>query len=172
MGGARKGADMPGAASIPEIEALAEGADHVDVKTVACNKELGRFVADLLSYRPGWMRALFRLRGLLAGLLGLRRESGGQGERLSEVSFTPGAKATFFTVTAAEKGRYWIAEASDRHLAAYVAVSAGTGEAGESLRHVATIVRYRHWTGPVYFTIILPFHHLIVAAMARHAARG
>jgi hypothetical protein len=172
MGRTRKGADLQSVASLPEIAALAEGADHVDVKTVACDKELGRFTADLLSYRPGWMRALFRLRGVLAGLFGLRRESGGRGERLSEVSFTPGAKAAFFTVTAAVKGRYWIAEASDRHLTAYVAVCAGSGEAGESLRHVATIVRYRHWTGPVYFTIILPFHHLIVAAMARHAAKG
>lgn len=172
MGRARKGADIQSVASIPEIAALAEGADHVDVKTVQSGKELGRFTADLLSYRPGWVRVLYRLRGLLARLLGLRQESGVRGERLSEVSFLPGAKAAFFTVTAAEKGRYWIAEASDRHLAAHLAIFTGTGEAGESLRHVATIVRYRHWTGPVYFKAILPFHHLIVAAMARYAAKG
>jgi len=158
--------------SIPEIAALAEGADHVDVKTVQSGKELGRFAADLLSYHPGWLRALYRLRVVLAKVFGLRQEAGGSGERLAEVSFTPGAKVLFFTVTAAEPGRYWIAEAADRHLSAHVAVYAGTGDAGENLRHVATIVRYRHWTGPVYFTIILPFHLLIVGASARYAARS
>ena len=32
------------------------------------------------------------------------------------------------------------------------------------------IVDYRHWTGPVYFNVIRPFHHLVVAAMLRSAA--
>jgi hypothetical protein len=31
-----------------------------------------------------------------------------------------------------------------------------------------TIVFYKHWTGPVYFNLIRPFHHLVVARMARH----
>ncbi|XXF76233.1 DUF2867 domain-containing protein [Myxococcaceae bacterium GXIMD 01537] len=38
--------------------------------------------------------------------------------------------------------------------------------------HVATIVRYRRWAGPVYFNVIRPFHHLVVRGMLRHAARG
>ncbi|MGE6761631.1 DUF2867 domain-containing protein [Corallococcus interemptor] len=29
---------------------------------------------------------------------------------------------------------------------------------------------YRNWAGPVYFNVIRPFHHLVVARMARHGA--
>jgi hypothetical protein len=33
--------------------------------------------------------------------------------------------------------------------------------------YIVTIVHYLHWTGPVYFNLIRPFHHLVVARMAR-----
>jgi hypothetical protein len=36
--------------------------------------------------------------------------------------------------------------------------------------HVVTIVHYRRWTGPVYFNVIRPFHHLVVYQMAKSAA--
>jgi hypothetical protein len=38
--------------------------------------------------------------------------------------------------------------------------------------HVATVVNYCHWTGPVYFSVVRPFHHLVVRQMMRAAARG
>jgi hypothetical protein len=31
--------------------------------------------------------------------------------------------------------------------------------------HVLTIVHYHHWTGPLYFNAIRPFHHLVVGSM-------
>jgi hypothetical protein len=37
--------------------------------------------------------------------------------------------------------------------------------------YIVTIVHYLHWTGPVYFNLIRPFHHLVVARMARAGAR-
>jgi hypothetical protein len=36
--------------------------------------------------------------------------------------------------------------------------------------YIVTIVHYLHWTGPVYFNLIRPFHHLVVARMARAGA--
>ncbi|MCP4630164.1 MAG: DUF2867 domain-containing protein [bacterium] len=29
--------------------------------------------------------------------------------------------------------------------------------------YVITVVHYKHWTGPVYFNLIRPFHHLVVS---------
>jgi hypothetical protein len=85
------------------------------------------------------------------------------------VSFRPGDEVLFFTVREAEKGRYWIAETpKDRHLAAFVAVLAhASASRSATVFHVVTIVHYKHWTGPVYFNLIRPFHHLVVSRMAR-----
>ena len=37
--------------------------------------------------------------------------------------------------------------------------------------YIVIIVHYLHWTGPVYFNLIRPFHHLVVWRMARAGAR-
>ncbi|MEV4094105.1 DUF2867 domain-containing protein [Streptosporangium saharense] len=34
-------------------------------------------------------------------------------------------------------------------------------------RYVAVVVHYHRWTGPVYFTVIRPFHHLVARAGVR-----
>jgi hypothetical protein len=163
---------MPGAASIPEIAALADGADHVDVKTVACDKDLDRFAADFLSYSPGWINALVRLYGVLGRVMGLPHEAHGEGRASCDVPFQPGDRVSFFTVREIKPGRYWIGEALDKHLSCHLAMYTGTDDAGRSLRHVATIVHFRRWTGRVYFNLIRPFHHLIAGASARYAAKG
>ena len=35
-----------------------------------------------------------------------------------------------------------------------------------------TVVHYKHWTGPVYFNVIRPFHHLVVRQMARAGTKA
>jgi len=88
----------------------------------------------------------------------------------TNISLTPGDMATFFQVFAAEDDKYWIAEASDKHLAAFVAVIVDQST-GQKQFHVMTIVKYRHWTGPVYFNVIRPFHHIVVRQMMRAGVR-
>lgn len=158
--------------SIPEIAALADGAGHVDVKTVSCDKDMERFAADFLSYNPGWVDMLVRLYGVLERAMGLPREARSGRLAACDVPFAPGQRVSFFTVRAVEPGRYWLGEAQDKHLSCYLAMYPGTDGDGQSLRHVATIVHFRRWTGRVYFNLIRPFHHLIAAASARHAAKG
>lgn len=147
-------------------------ADHVDVKSVVGRGSLREFLARMLSYKPGWYRALFRLRGALARMLGLRHEDIGVYGALTPegVSFTPGEAALFFTVTKAEEERYWAAEGGDSHLDAVLAVFFDDLPDGGRRFHVATVVTYKSAAGPIYFNLIRPFHHLVVAAMARHAA--
>ncbi|MCP5103876.1 MAG: DUF2867 domain-containing protein, partial [bacterium] len=38
--------------------------------------------------------------------------------------------------------------------------------------HVVTIVHYKHWTGPVYFNLIRPFHHLVIRRMMKAALKN
>lgn len=149
--------------STPELADLTAGSDYVDVKRVRSAATLPEFVAAAMSWRPMWLNGLFRVRAVLAGMLRLRDThvvlSGPL--RPEEVSFVPGARIAFFTVSAAVEDRHIVLKASDDHLTAWLAIV----KAGDRFE-VATIVNYHRWTGPVYFAVVRPFHHLIVTAMA------
>jgi hypothetical protein len=155
--------------TVPEIRPLLLTADHVDIKTIDSEGVgLRPFIAGMLSYSPAWLKFLYGIRWVFVRLLGMTQPgmTQGGGLRPEEVSFTPGEWATFFQVTAAEDEAYWIAEATDKHLTAYLGVLV-EGVNGRKLFHVFTIVHYHHWTGPVYFNVVRPFHHLVVSAMMR-----
>jgi len=155
----------------PTLEPLLTGADHVDVKTFSTPRPLGQFVQRMVSYEPAWLRALFTLRKGLAKVLGLDPEpDSAPPSQDGDIDYTPGSLVGFFNTVGGEPGHYWVGEASDKHLAAYVAVVADDNGRVPRI-HAATIVHYRHWTGPLYFNLIRPFHHLIVLCMGRHAAR-
>ncbi len=151
----------------PGLAALLAEADHVDVKTVAGSCTLAEFIAGMFSYYPGWLKNLYRIRWGLVRLLGMKQDGIPQAVRMQpeDVPMTPGEKATFFTVIMAEAERYWVAAASESHLTAYLGVVAEPCANGNRF-YVVTMVRYHRWTGPVYFNVIRPFHHIVVQKMA------
>ena len=76
-------------------------------------------------------------------------------------------KPPLFSVRYAERNRYWIVETPDeKHLRAFVGVFREKVDQRINRFHVMTVVHYKDWTGPVYFNIIRPFHHLVVRQMA------
>ena len=156
---------------IPEISQLLKGSNHIDVKTVEGQTFLRRFIAAMLSYYPRWILFLYRIRAILVKLLGLYRHPAP--EALPElgpedVSFAVGEAVTFFTVRMAKEKCYWVGETpEDKHLSAYFCVAVQSLGNHRKRFHVATIVHYKHWTGPVYFNLIRPFHHLVVGRMMR-----
>jgi hypothetical protein len=156
-------------AELPEISELLAGADHVDVKTARSQVSLREFVAAMMAYEPGWVRALFRLRKHLVRLIGLRQEGLPTAPRWApeDVPMRAGERASFFTVRKAVEGAVWAADVEERHLRAQLCVLA-EGE----LYRVVTIVHYKHWTGRLYFNVIRPFHHFVVSGMAHAGARG
>ena len=154
------------------LEDLLCEADHVDVVTLEGSGSIREVVAALLSYQPWWVTALMRLRAVLAWVLRLKQVSSGATGSLrpDEVPMEPGAAIRFFTVERVDEDRYWLAGAADRHLAGTLGVIRETGASGSERSHVTTIVSYRHWTGPLYFFLIRPFHHLILYCMVRRTA--
>jgi hypothetical protein len=168
---------MAGIASLnryPELMPYMAGADHLDVKSVTGAVDLRSFIAGMLAYHPWWLKLLFGLRQAPVVLLGLERHAlpaATKGRRPAEVPFAPGGRIAFFTVRAAAPDRYWVAETpEDKHLAAYVGIVAEPAGNRRRRFHVFTAVRYRHWTGPVYFNLIRPFHHLVVWRMMQAGA--
>lgn len=158
----------------PALADYLDRADHVDVKTAQGPVDLRGFIAAMFGRKPAWATFLFRLRGWLARLFGLRHpeETAAAALRPEDVSFEPGRPAAFFTVAGGRENDWWLAGAGDKHLDAWIAVVVEPLDGRVNRFHVATIVHYNHWTGPVYFNLIRPFHHLIVARMARSGARG
>ncbi|QGY41028.1 DUF2867 domain-containing protein [Pseudodesulfovibrio cashew] len=163
-------ASMRYLSSLPELEPLFQGADHMDVKTIESNKALREFLAGLISYSPSWLQLLYRVRGMFVRLLGMRQEPM-ENPKLSpeEISFTPGDSFGFFTVTHGKEASFLAAMSEDKHLSAHILIAAEPLENGLNRFYAGTVVRYKHWTGPVYFNIIRPFHHLVVHFMIRHA---
>lgn len=156
------------------LQPVLDGADHVDVKVITAEIGLREFVAGALSYNPGWVKALYGVRAGFVRLLGMRQEGipPSLTMRAEDVSMTPGEAAAFFTVTHAEEEGHWVAAATDRHLTAHLGVVVEPLDGARRRFHVVTVVHYHNWAGPVYFNVIRPFHHLVVAQMIRAGARG
>ncbi|MGD9043178.1 MAG: DUF2867 domain-containing protein [Desulfobacterales bacterium] len=156
---------------IPDIAQLLKGSNYIDIKTIEGQTSLRHFIAAMLSYYPRWIIFLYHIRGVLVKLLGLYRHPAPEAiPQLTpeDVSFVKGEAVTFFTVRTAKEKFYWIGETpEDKHLSAYFCVAAEPLGDHRKRFHVATIVYYKHWTGPVYFNLIRPFHHLVVARMMR-----
>ena len=155
------------------IGALVENADYVGVKSVTSSKSFEPFLQDMFSYRPKLVRLLYRIRAPLVRLLGFKQEAMPAMDEWvpEEFPMYPCGNLWFFTVSHVEKDRLWIVGCPrDRHLDADLAIVAQPFAPGCRQFHILTVVRYKHWTGPVYFNLIRLFNLVLVDRMARFAA--
>ncbi len=156
------------------IRTLVENADYVGVKSVASSKSFEPFLKDMFSYRPKLVRLLYRVRAPLVRLLGFTQDAMPAMDEWvpEEFPMYPCGNLWFFTVSHVEKDRLWIVGCPrDRHLDADLAIVAQPLASGRRHFHILTVVRYKHWTGPVYFNLIRLFNLVLVDRMARSAAR-
>lgn len=148
--------------------------DHVDIKTVTSTVPLRTFVAAMLRYQPVWLTVLYGMRKGLVRFLGMYQRGVPRAPHVTAetLPMTPGQRAALFTVRVAQDEHYWLADVDDQHLWAALAVVAEPLAGSMWRYYVVTLVRYHNWAGPIYFTIIRPFHHLVIANMARTGALG
>jgi hypothetical protein len=159
----------------PELARLLEHADHVDVKTVIGSVDLRTFLANMFSYQPDWITALYGVRAIFVRFLGMRQIGIPRSQSLKpeNIPMQEGQRVAFFKVRMAREEHYWIAEAKDKHLDALLGVVVEPlPNQQQKLFHVLTVVYYRNWAGPVYFNVIRPFHHLVVGSMAMAGVRN
>ena len=160
--------------TIPEIQGLFEGADYIGVKTIDAENQLEPFLVKIFSYRPSLIRFLYRIRAPLVRLLGFRQDPLPEMDEWipAEFPMLPCGMVWFFTVREVKKEHFWIAGCPrDRHLDADLAVVVRSLNKYRRRFYLITVVRYKHWTGPLYFTMIRLFNLFIVDRMARCAAR-
>ena len=161
--------------SIRTIRELVTGADYVGIKTVVIEADLETFLRTIFTYRPRLIRLLYRIRAPLVRLLGFRQDPmPAMAEWIpDEFPMLSCGNIWFFTVGRVKPDRYWVAGCPrDRHLDADLAVVAEPLGNGHQRFHIITVVRYKHWTGPLYFNLIRLFNLLLVNRMARFAARS
>ncbi|WP_420632146.1 DUF2867 domain-containing protein [Candidatus Leptofilum sp.] len=154
--------------AVPNLPELMETADHIDIKTISGDVSMRQFIAEMLSYYPDWIKFLYRIRWFFVRLLGMKQEGIPQNMVMQpeNVSFVPGDPAAFFKVQMAEEDRYWFVAETESHLTAHLGVIMEPGH-DENRFHVLTLVHYHRWTGPVYFNVIRPFHHIVVRQMMK-----
>ena len=158
--------------SIPQLEKICADADHVYGVDFDSRREMEDFLIRLMSYKPGWLTFLYKVRGVLARIMGLKHDEFiDHGLEVSDYDFTRGGKVDFFDSVDFEADRFWIGAAEDKHLIGYIGVVSEPASAGLHHYHVFTIVHYKHWTGPLYFNLIRPFSHLVVYFMGKHATK-
>ncbi|MCP4675280.1 MAG: DUF2867 domain-containing protein [Deltaproteobacteria bacterium] len=156
---------------IEQLRPILSDSDYFEVKTIVGKVSMREFIASMLSYYPWWYVLLYRIRGVVARVLRLAHEN--PPEELpclqsSDVSLTPGENVTFFIVRSAKDNEYWIAETpEDKHLGAHFCIVIEPLEDDLKRFHVVTAVKYKHWTGPVYFNLIRLFHHIVVWRMMK-----
>jgi hypothetical protein len=157
---------------IDAIKVLIRQSDFVGLKVVESHDSLETFLRRMFAYRPRLIRLLYRVRAPLVRLLGFKQDPLPEmGEWIpDEFPMLPCGNVWFFTVRRVEKDRYWIAGCPrDRHLDADLAVVARPLASRRRRFYILTVVRYKHWTGPVYFNLIRLFNLLLIDRMA-HAA--
>jgi hypothetical protein len=156
------------------LQPLLEKANHVDVKTVESTVSMTEFIAGTLNYQPAWLSFLFAVRSVFVRALGIRHNGQPvpQSMQPEQVPLQAGQSASFFKVRLAQADSYWAAEAIDTHLSAILAVVVEPLDLQHKRFHVLTIVHYHKWTGPLYFNIIRPFHHVVVQQMAKAGANN
>lgn len=159
--------------SFPDLVPLFDGADYVDVKTIDSAKNLRQFIADFICYTPAWLRFLYKVRGILVRFLGMKQEKMDlKTVSAEDISFTPGSPFKAFTVVCGKEETHFAVAVDDTHLQATLLIAAEPLGNDMNRLHIGTIVHHKHWTGPLYFTIILPFHHLVAWLMMRAGAKS
>jgi hypothetical protein len=158
----------------PELLPHLVGADHIDTKIVTGRQNLREFLTNFIGYQPGWITFLYAVRAAFVRLLGMRQGGLPKALRITpdRIPMQPGTKLSFFKVVAAQDDRYWLGMVDDKHLSGGLLVLSEPQPNGLTRFYVMTLVHYREWTGPVYFNVIRPFHHIVVRKMAQAGVAG
>ena len=158
-----------------EIERFTKSAHHLDAVSAYASLSLRECISNALSWQPTWLKILFLARGGLARLMRLEHPSSRPSRPLrpEEISFHPGGRLAFFTVSAGKEDAFLVLTAEDTHLVGHLIIEVDPTDTGTERRfRVITAVHYRRWTGLLYFNIIRPFHHIIMHRMIAAASRA
>jgi len=144
-------------------------ADHIDIKSAVGDVTMNQFIAGMFNYQPAWMSFLYRIRWIFVRLLGMKQEGIPQSTQFDPetLDLTIGYKLTFFDIDSVDSDIHLFVSAEESHLKATLGVIREPLDDGMSRFYAITLVHYKSWAGPIYFNVIRPFHHIVVAQMLK-----
>lgn len=143
--------------------------DYADSFCVTSSQEIPVTPDDLLvsfwTDMPGWVDALFRIRGFLVRFVGLKGEKGDN--RKLEECIRNGGKYSFIEIPQKDENET-VMLMKDSHLNAYISVRI---EPDKCHVYANTLVSFNNKLGVFYFSVIKPFHCVVVKQMVKRMVR-
>lgn len=143
--------------------------DYADSFCVVSSQEVSVTPDDLLisfwTDMPGWVDALFRIRGFLVRFVGLQGKKG-DNQKLEDC-IRSGGKYSFIEIPLKDENET-VMLMKDNHLNAYLSVRI---EPDRCHVYANTLVTFNNKLGVFYFSVIKPFHSVVVRQMVKRAVK-
>jgi hypothetical protein len=148
--------------------------DYVDSFRVALplGEELSvdYLCAKVFSAMPWWIDVLFVVRNVLVAAFGLKKGDGGAPRQVTrDIHFEPGCRDCYFDVIDRTRDEIVMGE-GDKHLDFRVSVRKSEVPNCVTIFELTTVVWYNNWLGPIYFTVVKPFHRALISSMMNRAS--
>ncbi len=157
--------------SIPALSKLVKDAEYFESKNFVGECSMNNFLVRMLSYKPSWLRMLYSIRGFVVKIMGVVDVVDHTNVEIEDIDFAIGGKVDFFTTVDYKADHYWIGKATDKHLTCHLCVVAEPLDSKEVKFHTFVIVNFLYWTGPIYFKLIGPFHHIVMHCMGKYGVK-
>lgn len=154
--------------TLPGVADFMPRADYQEIASIRGDCDLEAFIHGFLLSPPRWFNWLMKLRNAAMKMV--------PGHEVTESSYdTPlplrrGERIGPFETISTDAETWWAAGAAESHLSALMIITRQP-ESGSARFDVATLVSFHNGFGKLYFTLIKPFHHLIVWAFLRKAVK-
>jgi|KBSMisStandDraft_5_1062788.scaffolds.fasta_scaffold362238_2 hypothetical protein len=136
------------------------------------NPELGAqdVYRAVLACVPAWAKVLFKMRGMIASLLGLRHSADAGFEVAPDASFQIGQRVGMFPIRSIEADELIVGD-NDKHLDFRLSIFRSRVN-GVEMATVSTAVEIHNTVGKIYMVVIKPFHRCITSAMIQRAVNA
>ncbi|MFH2135660.1 MAG: DUF2867 domain-containing protein [Pseudomonadota bacterium] len=142
-------------------------ADSYEVALTRNDVQSWELVAAFFAAAPAWVDYLFKLRNLLVTPFGLK--TGDQGLRPVDPPFHVGQQISVFRILHLDEHEVVLGE-DDKHLDFRTSLRLQCDGEHTSLA-VSSLVNTKNRLGVLYFTLVKPFHRMIVPVVARGMMR-
>ncbi|MDH6355885.1 hypothetical protein M2132_002235 [Dysgonomonas sp. PH5-45] len=143
-------------------------ADYSDVFTCGITSDTlptpDDIIIGIFTDMPGWVNMLFKLRNFLVRFVGLKGNKGDNSQL--ENCIRSGGK--YGVVSVPDKSDHeTVLLLEDRHLNAYLSIHIMDTTTNAWDVSLITVVHFNNKLGNIYFTVIKPFHKIVVKSMLK-----
>jgi Protein of unknown function (DUF2867) len=119
---------------------------------------------------PAWVRMLFKIRGIVASILGLRHQGVPGFQLAPDARYEIGQRVGMFTIRSIEPDELIVGD-NDKHLDFRLSIYRSSFN-GVEMVTLSTAVEIHNTIGRIYMLVIKPFHRCIARAMVQRAVNA